>query len=254
DALKKKCMICCISSGGTMLKFAKKIEIPSVRVPRGIPPRAALPYLFIPMLSVLEKTGQAPSITGDLSEAKDVLSRISAYNLPKRPTKDNFSKTLAWNINESVPAVFGFGIYRGVAQRFKQQFNENSKIPSTWGYLPELDHNEIVGWEDKEKLQLFSQIFIRDAAESAEIRSRIESTKALMPADSKVFEVWSQGESELTKMLSALSIGDFTSVYLAVLRKVDPTPVETIQLLKNRIKRTGTKEKIVRELEKTATK
>jgi hypothetical protein len=66
--------------------------------------------------------------------------------------------------------------------------------------------------------------------------------------------VWSQGKSELAKMLSTICIGDFTSVYLAILRKVDPTPVKTIALLKDKMKQSGTKEKILRELAKIAAK
>jgi len=68
----------------------------------------------------------------------------------------------------------------------------------------------------------------------------------------KLFEVWSQGEGVLARMLSAVCIGDFASVYLALLRGVDPTPVETISLLKARMKRSGTKEKVIRELERLA--
>jgi hypothetical protein len=73
-----------------------------------------------------------------------------------------------------------------------------------------------------------------------------------MHPDSKMFEVWAQGKSALAKMLSAICIGDFTSVYLAILRKVDPTPVKTIALLKEKMKQSGTKEKVIRELEKLA--
>jgi glucose/mannose-6-phosphate isomerase len=160
---------------------------------------------------------------------------------------------LALGIDESVPVVYGFGVYRSVAQRFKQQFNENSKIPSKWEFFPELDHNEIVGWEKAGNLsKCFSTIFIRDKSEPNEIRSRIETTKALMHPDSKLFEVWAQGKSALARMLSAICIGDFTSVYLAILRKVDPTPVEAIALLKEKMKQSGTKEKIIRELENLA--
>jgi glucose/mannose-6-phosphate isomerase len=160
---------------------------------------------------------------------------------------------LALGIDESVPVVYGFGVYRSVVQRFKQQFNENSKIPSKWEFFPELDHNEIVGWENAGKLaKCFSAIFIRDKNESNDIRSRIETTKALMRPESKMFEVWAQGKSALARMLSAICIGDFTSVYLAILRKVDPTPVNTIALLKERMQQSGTKEQIIRELEKLA--
>jgi glucose/mannose-6-phosphate isomerase len=98
----------------------------------------------------------------------------------------------------------------------------------------------------------FSAVFIRDGAEPDEIRSRIEITKGLMPSGTKLFEVWSQGKSDLARMLSAVCIGDFTSVYLALLRGVNPTPVETISLLKAKVKQNGTKMRIVGELERLA--
>jgi len=250
DAAKKKCMILCISSGGSLLKFAEKLNVPCLSVPSGIPPRAALPYLFTPLLKSLEKTRMVSNVSEDLSEATKILERISDDNAPEKPARDNFSKTLALGINETVPVVYGFGIYRSVAQRFKQQFNENSKIPSKWEFFPELNHNEIVGWENAGKLaKCFSAIFVRDKKEPNEIRSRIETTKTLMHPDSKVFEVWSQGTSALARMLSTICIGDFASVYLAILRKVDPTPVKAIALLKEKMKQSGTKEKIIRELE-----
>ncbi|MCJ7762903.1 hypothetical protein MUP38_05570, partial [Candidatus Bathyarchaeota archaeon] len=116
----------------------------------------------------------------------------------------------------------------------------------------ELDHNEIVGWESPNQLAKdYAAVFIRDKAENVEIRSRIETTQVLMqPTLSKMFEVWTQGKSDLAKMLSTVCLGDFTSVYLAVLRKVDPTPVNTITQLKAKIERSGIKEKTIRELEK----
>jgi glucose/mannose-6-phosphate isomerase len=201
----------------------------------------------------LKKVRMVPNVSEDLAEAMTLLARIGSDNSPQKPLKENFAKRLASEINGTAPIVYGFGVYRSVAQRFKQQFNENSKIPSKWEFFSELNHNEIVGWENAKKLaKSFSTIFIRDKNEPLEIRNRIETTKVLMPSDSKKIEVWSQGKSALAKMLSTICIGDFTSVYLALLRGVDPTPVSTIALLKDKVKKIGTKEKIIRELTKLA--
>ena len=253
DAAKRKCMIFCVSSGGNLLKFAEKLKVPYLRVPSGIPPRAALPYLFTPLLKSLEKMKIVPSVSEDLSEAMTLLAGVSGENAPQKPAKENFAKHMASEINGTVPVIYGFGVYRSVAQRFKQQFNENSKIPSKWEFFSELNHNEIVGWENAGKLaKNFSTILIRDQNEPVEIRNRIETTKTLMPSDSKMFEVWSQGKSALAKMLSTICIGDFTSIYLAILRGVDPTPVNTIAQLKEKVKKVGIKEKIIRELKKLA--
>lgn len=251
DAVKRRCMVFCISSGGSLLKFAEKLGVPYLCVPSGFPPRVALPYLFVPLLKSLERLKLVSSVSEELSEAITLLERISGENAPETPVKANFAKMLALGINETVPVVYGFGVYRSVAQRFKQQFNENSKVPSKWEFFPELNHNEVVGWEKAGKLaRCFSAIFIRDKKEPNEMRSRIETTKALMPSGSKMFEVWAQGKSALARMLSTICIGDFTSVYLAILHNVDPTPVNTIALLKEKMKQSGTKEEIIREIEK----
>jgi glucose/mannose-6-phosphate isomerase len=254
DAVKRKCMTYCISSGGTLVEFAEKLGVPHLTIPGGIPPRAALPYLFVPMLTALERLNFASKVSENLKKASRLLETVSAENSPEKPSEDNFCKTLATNICGTVPVIYGFGIYRGVAQRFKQQFNENSKIPAKFEVFPELNHNEIVGWEEAGKLaRIFSTILIRDKTEPAEIRNRIETTKTLMlAAKSKLFEVWAQGETTLEKMLSTITIGDFTSVYLAILRKIDPTPVKTIVLLKTQMNQTGTKQRIIRELNRIA--
>ena len=252
DALKRKCMIYCVSSGGVLLDYAQALKVPYLRVSGGMPPRAALPYLFVSMLKVLEKTGLVKGVSKELSEALALLSQITSDNSPEKPSKENLAKTLASNINGTVPIVYGFGFYRSVAQRYKQQFNENSKIPAKCEFFPELDHNEIVGWEKAEDLaKCFSAVFIRDKDEPLEIRSRIEITRQLMhPACVKMFDVYSHGESALAKMVSAICIGDFTSIYLAILHGVDPTPVKTINHLKDTLKENGVKEKIISELAK----
>jgi glucose/mannose-6-phosphate isomerase len=257
DAIKRNCMTFCISSGGSLLEFAEKLKLPYLRVPSGIPqPRAALPYLFLPLLIFLEKLGLVSDVRSEISEAVRILEQVRREISPENPLSDNFSKKLASKINGTVPVIYGFGIYRAVAQRYKQEFNENSKVPAKWDFFPELDHNEIVGWEAaKELAKCFSTIFIRDKDEPKGIRQRIEATKELVSEGSKkIFEVWSVGENELSKMLSATYTGDLASLYLAILRGVDPTPVKTITLLKERIMQSGIKDKIIRELQELCEK
>ncbi|NWF87284.1 bifunctional phosphoglucose/phosphomannose isomerase [Candidatus Bathyarchaeota archaeon] len=252
EAIKRKCMIVCISSGGTLQKFAEKLAIPHLKVPSGMAPRATLPYLFTPLIIILEKIGLVSKVVLEISETVKVLKQVSEDNSPEKPLNDNFSKKLASDICGTTPVVYGFGFYRAVAQRFKTQFNENSKVPAKWEFFPELNHNEIVGWEGVQKLaKYFSIIFIRDNDEPTVLRQRIETTKDLISNESvKTFEVYSIGKSRLAKMTSVICVGDFTSVYLAILRRIDPTPVKTITLLKERVKQSGVKEKVIRELQK----
>ena len=256
DALRRRCMIFCISSGGSLIEFSKKLHVSHLQIPSGMPPRAALPYLFSPLPLILAKIGLVSSVQSELSEAIKTLEKVSYENSPEKAVDENFSKRLALGVCGTMPIIYGFGFYRAVSQRFKQQFNENSKIPSKWDVFPELNHNEIVGWERADKLATcFSTVFIRDEDEPEETRLRIEITKELIQKNvAKIFEVWSLGESKLAKMLSTILIGDFTSVYLAVLRGVDPTPVRTISLLKDKMKQSGVKERVIGELQKIAAK
>jgi glucose/mannose-6-phosphate isomerase len=252
DAVKRKCMVFCVSSGGALREFSEKLNVPHLLVPAGMAPRTTLPYLFIPLTVLLEKLGLVSDVSSEVSETVKMLKLVSEANSPEKPFRRNFSKTLASDICGTIPVAYGFGFYRAAAQRFKTQFNENSKIPAKWEFFSELDHNEIVGWEGANGLaEDFSAIFIRDDNEPDPIRQRIAATKELMLKESvKAFEVRSQGKSTLAKMSSAICIGDFASVYLAILRGVDPTPVRSISILKEKIRQTGVRDRVIHELRK----
>ena len=252
DAIQKRCMIYCITSGGTLRDIAERLNIPYLQVPAGMPPRAALPYMLMPLLVFLEKIDVTEEVSREFEEALPIIETAEKQNAVEIPVKDSLAKTLAVNIKGLIPIVYGFGIYSSIARRFKQQINENAKMMSKWDNLPELDHNEIVGYEKSEKhKERFVAIFIRDEDEPTEIRSRIEITKKLIELSGvNIYEVWSQGKSSLAKMLSSIAVADFLSNYLAILRGIDPTPVQTIDKLKESLKKNGVKEQVIKEIEK----
>ncbi|MEM2674995.1 MAG: bifunctional phosphoglucose/phosphomannose isomerase [Candidatus Bathyarchaeia archaeon] len=250
DAIKKRCKVFCISSNGTLLKIADELRLQTLKIPEGFPSRAALPYLLMPILVFLEKLGLAQNVWEEISEAISVLEHVCSENGPEIALEENPSKSLAAKIDGKIPVIYGFGFYRSVAQRFKQQFNENSKIPAFWNSFPELDHNEIAGWERARRLaKHFSVVLLRDKNEPAEVKCRIEATKEILDSiGMETNEVWSVGRGKLSRMLSAILVGDFASVYLAILRRVDPTSVEAITRIKEAAAKTGTKKKIIEEL------
>lgn len=249
DGLRHNCRIVCVSSGGALLELAEKLNLDYIRVPSGLPPRGALPFMFLPLLVQIGRLLLVPSVEKEISEAIDVVGQICKANSPQKSFDCNFSKKLAAEILGTIPVTYGFGIFRGVAQRFKQQFNENSKVPAKWEYFSELDHNEIVGWDKCGKLNAsFSIIYIRDKREPHGIRLRIQTTKDIITHAVKSFEVWSEGTSDLPRMLSAICFGDFASVYLALLRGVDPTPVRTVSVLKKQLEKGGAKSRIIEKL------
>ena len=253
DAMRRKCMIVAITSGGHLLSFAKKVRLPSVVIPSGLPPRAALPYVFFPLPILMEKMGVLKGKRSEIEESIGVIKTISEENSPKISTKNNLSKKLALQLRDSVPVVYGFRQYGAIAHRLKTQFNENSKVPSRYEVFPELNHNEVVGWEATEDLtKIFSVLLIRDRNEPNEIKNRIEATRltALQKAG-RILEIYAKGEEKLAKMFSVLHLGDFISVYLAILRGVDPVPVKTIDKIKMAMrKKFNATEKVEKEIQK----
>jgi glucose/mannose-6-phosphate isomerase len=190
---------------------------------------------------------------GDIEEAIQILKRVGEENSPETSTENNTAKKLALELVETTPIIYGFRQYQATARRLKTQFNENSKVPSKHDVFPELNHNETVGWEAPEKLtKNYSVILIRDPDEPPEIKHRIEATKSLaLHKAKKVLEIHATGKGKLAKMFSVLRVGDFTSVYLAILQKVDPTPVKIIDRIKMEMKkRFDVTEKLQAEIQK----
>ena len=239
DAIRRKCMTITISSGGRLLSFSKKLQIPHVTIPNGRPPRAAIPYLFFPLPILLEKMDILSNTEKHIQETIRVLKEVGRENSPQILTKTNLSKRLALQLKETIPAIYGFGQFRAIAHRMKTQFNENSKLLSVYDVFPELNHNEAVGWEVSEDLaKKFSVILIRDHDEPPEIKHRIEMTKILaLHKAQKILEIYARGKGRLAKMFSVLLVGDLASVFLAILQGVDPAPVKTIDLIKREMNR-----------------
>ncbi len=239
DAIERRCMLVALSSGGILQEFSERLGIPFMKLPGKIQPRCAFPYLFFPPLVVLKKLEIIELKHDEVEETIEVLREVRDEVKPGSPTSRNLAKRLALDIKGHVPVVYGFGMYGGVAQRMKTQFNENSKVPSKFEVFPELNHNEIVGWTGPNRLtKNFVAILIRDWYERPEIKARIEITKRLVLEGkaSKIVEVYAKGTSKLARMLSVLFIGDFASVYLAILYGVDPTPVDVISRMKVELK------------------
>jgi glucose/mannose-6-phosphate isomerase len=133
-----------------------------------------------------------------------------------------------------VPQIAGAGLTAPIAYRWKTQLNENAKMPAFSNELPELDHNEIVGWEGAAGLARFSAVFLDDSDLHPRVRQRLELTRGLIASSgAPTFRVESIGETRLERLLSLVLLGDLMSLYVAVLRGVDPGPVDVIERLKD---------------------
>jgi glucose/mannose-6-phosphate isomerase len=247
-------MVIAITSGGYLLSFAQELQLPYVKILGGLPPRAALPYVFFPLPILIEKMGVFADKKSEIEESIHVVKGIGEENSPQTPSENNLSKKMALQLEDSVPVAYGFRQYGAIARRLKTQFNENSKVPSRYEVFPELNHNEVVGWEAPEEdlTKIFSVLLIRDREEPLEIRNRIEATKSVaLQKAGKVLEIHAKGEGKLARMFSILHLGDFTSVYLAILRGIDPVPVKTIDEIKAAMKKKfNAIEKVEKEIRK----
>ena len=141
-----------------------------------------------------------------------------------------------------MPLVWGAELTAPVAVRWKGQFNENAKVPAYASTLPELDHNEICGFAGMpaELSSLAQLILLRDERQHRQVQRRFDLTRELVePHVSRVLSITAEGQSALARMLDLVMLGDYVSLYLALLRAVDPGPVEMIERLKERLAETG---------------
>jgi glucose/mannose-6-phosphate isomerase len=204
-------------------------------VPGGRAPRAALGYLVTPALAVLERWGLGGPWAEKVEEAASVLDEIASEIEPDVPTGRNLAKGLAEQLLGRIPAVYAATPeVEAAARRWKSQFNENSKTFATWNAFPELAHNETVGWEAPPDIAgRFAVVLLLAGDESETVlrQVRLASDLIFRPA-AGIHTVRGRGEGRLARLFSLILLGDVTSVYLAYLRGVDPTPVRAIDALK----------------------
>lgn len=221
-----------ISTGGALAGTG----IPVLTAPAGLQPRAAMATLTVSTLVIAERLGILPDISDDLAETEDVL-RVRCKELG-RDVADNPAKRLAQGLDGVTSLTWGQeGMLAVAATRWRCQLNENAKVPAFGAVLPELDHNEIVGYDPGVPgLSDLALIVLRQPAEHPRITRRIDATlEAMRDRVGAVHEVPAFGTSSLARLMSSCIMGDFTSVYLALLRGVDPSPVHVIENLKRRL-------------------
>jgi glucose/mannose-6-phosphate isomerase len=230
-----------ITSGGKLATFYAERGVPVVPVPPGMQPRAALIHLMTPIVVLLGRLGALPPVEADLDDARVALEAAVAAYGPDVPTAENPAKQLARALEGGVPLVYGAEATAAVAMRWKCQFNENAKIPAFWAALPEMNHNEIVGYEGMDRLGPMAHVvMLRDPHNHRQVHRRFDFTRELIePLVKRVFSVTGEGATALGRVLDLVLLGDYASLYLACLRGVDPGPVEMIQRLKGRLTATA---------------
>ncbi|MDI3279972.1 MAG: bifunctional phosphoglucose/phosphomannose isomerase [Bacillota bacterium] len=238
EAKRRGARVVAISTGGELELLAQEAGDPWIKIPGGISPRAAVGFSLVPILLVLERLGLVAPRREELKEAQQVLLALREEVGAEAPLEQNPAKQLALSLHGRLPVVYGGEGWRAVvAYRWKTQLNENAKHLAYWHALPELNHNETVGWEFPPDLaRQVHLVFLRDRLDSEPIRRRFEVTAEIAgPRVHGITEVWSRGESDLARLFALLYFGDWTSYHLAILNGVDPTPVRVIDYLKARL-------------------
>ncbi len=206
-----------------------------IKIPEGISARAALPFSFIPHYRIFQEMGLLEEDEKSLKETSDFLhqqiEKFANY-------EENEALNLAREIQDTLPVIYSdSSMMEAVNLRWCGQFEENAKTLAYGNLFPEMNHNEIVGWEQIAHLTgRLSVIMLYDEDDNARVRTRMEITRDLISEHAAGLHILvTQGESRMTRLFSLVQFADWTSIYLAYLNNVDPTPVAKIDLLKSKL-------------------
>ncbi|HUT74782.1 MAG TPA: bifunctional phosphoglucose/phosphomannose isomerase [Armatimonadota bacterium] len=237
EARRRGARVIGVTSGGEMARRCREQGVPCVIVPAGQPPRASTGYLLMSLVPVVERLGLIGDQAAARRECLDLLQAQAREYGPQSPTAANRAKQLAELLQGRLPIIYGATPTLGVvAYRWRTQCNENAKTLALSHELPELDHNEVVGWElGRDLLPRRCVIVLTDPALPERMRLRLDITRDLLGADVDVYREPARGESALARVLSAMYLGDFASLYLALLNGVDPFEIKPINELKRRL-------------------
>ena len=236
--LEAKARIIALTSGGKLAVLSQENNFPVIKVPAGIQPRAAISYLFFPILKALERLGLIKERSSEIEETISILQDLSREYCAKFPSENNLAKKVALSLYQYLPLVYGSeGLLEAVAMRWKTQINENSKWPCFWNIFPELDHNEIVGYEIENNInRQIKIIYLQDKEGLLRVEQRWEITRKIIQGKVAEFMVCpTKGKGKMSRMFSLIFLGDLASYYLAILNQVDPSPVACIEDLKKEL-------------------
>lgn len=218
--------VVCISSGGKLIAKAKELGLDYIEVPGGWPsPRACLGYSLVQQLFVLHKL--------DLISNKTIDQVRSAANLLQFDSEEIhiLAKEVAVKLNNKIPIIYTTDRMEAVAVRFRQQINENSKMLCWHHVIPEMNHNELVGWTQKN--DKYAVVYFRNKDDFKRNQVRIDINKEIIKKYTpNIIELWSKGSSLVEKAIYFVNLGDWVSWYLSELHGVDAQEIKVIDYLK----------------------
>jgi glucose/mannose-6-phosphate isomerase len=236
-AIRRKAPVLCITTGGEAKRLALKHGHSCIEVPPGLQPRAALGYSFFPLLLALSRMGFIKPRSADIRETVALLKKKSRTSADLNDP-ENIAMRMATQLHGKLPVIYSASDrLDAVNVRWRGQICENSKHLAFGHVLPEMNHNEIVGWKvDRELMKRMAVVFLRDVDTHPRVKIREDITKDILRKKASiVLEAWSEGKSLLARIFSLVYAGDWVSYYLAILNNEDPTPVRVIDYLKGEL-------------------
>lgn len=224
EARKRGAHLVCITSGGKLLEEAKAAGYDAIVIPSGMPPRSCLGYSLTQLFKIMEFHGIAPSYLSQITSSAKFLVEHQA-------TLMKAAQRMAEILGDKTPVIYSTALHEGVAIRFRQQLNENAKVLCWHHVIPEMNHNEIVGWSHE--YNDIAVLIFRDADEHPRNELRIDLCKKIFEKFAPVvIEIPSKGKTNLEKKLYWIHFADWVSWYLSEIRHVDATEVKVIEQLK----------------------
>lgn len=226
-AKSKGAEIVIISSGGKFIEAAKANNHNFIQIPGGFPPRAAFGLSFPQIIQVLAYYQIIPSNLRD-----EIYAAIELIDKEEDSIKLE-AKTIAEKLINKTPIIYADASMDGVATRFRQQINENGKMLCWHHVIPEMNHNELVGWTEKNDNLVV--ILLRNSLDYSRNQKRMDYNKETIFSKytSNIIEIHSKGESLLANFIYHIHLEDWISYYIADIKKIDAVEVDVITGLKD---------------------
>lgn len=236
EAETRGCQIVVIAAGGKLAEIAQQKGYPLFTLPSGIQPRMATFYFVSAFLEIVKPLNVTVSSVDEFESVGTWLEAELQGVLPGVPTSDNLAKQIALKLVGKTPIVYSGPLLFPAANKWKICMNENAKNTAWANQYPEFNHNEFIGWTSHPVEKPFAVVEIRSNLEHERVQKRFEVSERLLsgmrPAP---IVVEPRGETALQQLAWSFAMGDFVSIYLAVLNGVNPTPVELVEKLKKEL-------------------
>ncbi len=230
-------MLLAITTGGKLATRAQELNLPLLTFDYRATPRAALGHSIVALLGIVCRLGLVSDKKADLDEAIAVMESWQREINEAVPLAENAAKQLAVKLHGHLSVIYGAGHLSEVARRWKGQFNENAKAWAFFEHLPEMNHNALAGTEFPADLaEKTCAVMLTSSLDHPRTKVRFQITQEILGQRGVSCEVVeARGESRLAQMLSAVHFGDYVSFYLAMLYGIDPTSLEVVDYLKQRL-------------------